>query len=198
MSLKRRLVAGTLALLVAGVVTTDVVTSSSLRSFLYGRLDEQIDVAQDTGYSYIETTYERALAADVPTATSDEGTWLAQWAKQRTSSVSLGGAVSPNTVATSVPTTGGASSSSPSGVSPGGAPRGTRLNADVLAARLGLDVYVEVIDGDGRIVFQRPSGSNASQDPAPILPSTLPVQASPPSHQFGTHHGAGILPSTVA
>ncbi len=187
MSLKRRLVAGTLALLVAGVVTTDVVTSSSLRSFLYGRLDEQIDVAQDAGYSYIEGTYERALAAEIPSATSDEEVWLAQWAKERTSSGLLGGAVAPVTATTSVPATGGSSSSRP-----GASSRGTRLNADVLAARLGLDVYVEVIDANGRIDFQRPSGSSTSQDPAPILPTTLPVQASPPSHQFGTNHGAYV------
>jgi len=67
-SLKRRLVAGTLVLLVAGVLTTDLVTASSLRSFLYGRLDEQIDAAQDTAYSYINDTYQRALAADVRVA----------------------------------------------------------------------------------------------------------------------------------
>src|SRR5580658_10603841 len=84
MSLRRRLVAGTLALLVAGIVTTDLVTSSSLRSFLYGRLDEQIDVAQDTAYGYIEATYGRALAADIHTATSDEQTWLAELAEPRT------------------------------------------------------------------------------------------------------------------
>ncbi len=75
--------AGTLALLVAGIVTTDLVTSSSLRSFLYGRLDEQIDVAQDTAYGYIEATYERAVAADVPQATSDEPAWLAELARSR-------------------------------------------------------------------------------------------------------------------
>src|ERR1700691_2048771 len=108
MSLRRRLVVGTLALLVAGIVTTDLVTSSSLRSFLYGRLDEQIDVAQDTAYSYIESTYDRALAAGVPVATSDEQAWLAELAGTRTtlstSCSTLGGAsVEPDTVPTADP-----------------------------------------------------------------------------------------------
>src|SRR5580658_1091071 len=118
MSLRRRLVAGTLALLVAGIVTTDLVTSSSLRSFLYGRLDEQIDVAQDAAYGYIEATYERALAADVPTATSDEQAWLAQWIRPRASSgltVPLpSAAATPSTPAdSSHPTTGATSAKVP-------------------------------------------------------------------------------------
>ena len=96
MSLRRRLVAGTLALLVVGVVTTDLVTSSSLRSFLYGRLDEQIDAAQDTAYNYIDTTYQRALAADVRTATSnhvtDEVALLVVRHKRRTHEVRPPGA----------------------------------------------------------------------------------------------------------
>ncbi len=51
MSLRRRLVIGMLILLVAGVLATDVVTYSSLRSFLLGRLDEQIDIAEDQTYA---------------------------------------------------------------------------------------------------------------------------------------------------
>jgi len=162
-------VAGTLALLVAGIVTTDLVTSSSLRSFLYRRLDEQIDVAQDTAYGYIEATYERAVAADVPQATSDEPAWLAELAEPHS------GARPP-------------SASSPGGVTI----RGTHPDAAVLSARISPDVYVEVIDGNGHMVFRRPSGSNASEDPAPLLPQPLPVQAAPPSRQFGTHHGAYV------
>jgi two-component system OmpR family sensor kinase len=186
MSLKRRLVAGTLALLVAGIVTTDLVTSSSLRSFLYGRLDEQIDVAQDAAYGYIEATYERALAAGVPTATSNEQAWLAQWVKPRSSS----GITVPSSAA--VPTTPTDSAHPASGSTSTRAPRDTRLSASFLAARLGPDVYTEIIDSDGHIVFQRPSGSSASQDPQPILPQALPVQASPPTQQFGSHHGAYV------
>jgi two-component system OmpR family sensor kinase len=60
----------------------------------------------------------------------------------------------------------------------------------VLDKRLSADVYVEVIDGNGHVVFQRPSCSSAVQDPAPILPQALPVQASPPSRPVGSRHGA--------
>ena len=59
MSLRRRLVVGMLLLLVAGLITIDVVTSSSLRSFLLGRLDEQIDASQNQAYTYITQVYQR-------------------------------------------------------------------------------------------------------------------------------------------
>jgi len=62
-SLRRRLVVGMLVLLVVGLITTDVVTSSSLRSFLLGRLDEQIDVTQSQAYTYITQVYQRDLLA---------------------------------------------------------------------------------------------------------------------------------------
>jgi two-component system OmpR family sensor kinase len=197
MSLRRRLVVGTLALLVVGIVTTDLVTSSSLRSFLYGRLDEQIDVAQDTAYSYIESTYERALAAGVPLATSDEQAWLAELAGPRTtlptSCSTLGGAsTQPDTVPTADPSAPTTTLPASSSTSPASLIRGVRLNAASLASRTSPDVYVEVIDSDGHTVFQRPSGSSCTEDPAPLLPQALPVQAAPPSHQFGTHHGAYV------
>ena len=189
MSLKRRLVAGTLVLLVAGILTTDLVTSSSLRSFLYGRLDEQIDVAQDTAFTYINSTYTRALAANVPAATSNQSAWLAELSEPR---AAVGGSTStPSGLSTTPDTVPAAPPSTPS-TSANSGPRRTRLNAETLAARLSPDVYVEVIDANGQIVFQRPSGSSASQDPAPILPGTLPVQPAPPSTQFGSHHGVYV------
>ena len=209
-SLKRRLIAGTLVLLVAGIVTTDLVTSSSLRSFLYGRLDEQIDVAQDTAYSYIDSTYIRALAADVPSATDNQERWLAELSQPQTpvcgapstpaglpatsGTVSRGHALARPTTAASTPTvapvTTPTTTQNPATGSSG--TRRVRLNADVLASRLSADVYVEVIDYNGHVVFQRTSGSSASQDPAPNLPKSLPVQAAPPSRQFGSHHGAYV------
>ena len=78
MSLRRRLVVGMLLLLVAGLITTDVVTSSSLRSFLLGRLDEQIDASQNQAYTYISQVYQRDLAAGDRTPVTDPGTWLAE------------------------------------------------------------------------------------------------------------------------
>lgn len=100
-----------LVLLIAGIVTTDLVTSSSLRSFLYGRLDEQIDVAQDTAYSYIEATYLNALAAGVPSATTDEKAWLGELSRSpdgssgNPSSTCSGLATTANTIPTQRETT---------------------------------------------------------------------------------------------
>ena len=167
MSLKRRLVAGTLVLLVAGIVTTDLVTSSSLRSFLYGRVDEQIDAAQDTAYTYIDATYQRALAAGVRKASTDQQAWLAELSGTRTNGVSsLTPIRRPTATTSTVPAASRAPASS--------VPRRTRLDAEVLARGLSPDVYVEVIDGNGQVVFQRPSGSSARQDPAPSCPRRSP------------------------
>ena len=204
MSLRRRLVVGTLVLLVAGVVTTDLVTSSSLRSFLYGRLDEQIDAAQDTAYNYIDATYQRALAADVHVATSDQEAWLAELAGRSTVDPTTGASASP--VDTIPPSAKASASSTPSSTTPstsGSTPvaHRVRLSAGVLADRLSPDVYVEVIDGNGDIVFQKPSGSNVvqkpsgsnvSRDPPPLLPKVLPVQPALPLKQFGSRHGAYV------
>jgi len=194
-SLRGRLVVGMLVLLIAGIVTTDLVTASSLRSFLYGRLDEQIEAAQDTSYTYIENTYDHALAAGIHNAAADQVAWLDELSEPRTangrpiSPVNGDVATTPDTVPTSSVTTVPSASSGTTTPSV----RGTRLNAALLAQRLAPDVYVEVIDGDGRIVFQRPSGdSSTSQDPAPVLPRALPVQPSPPASPLGAHHGAYV------
>src|SRR5580700_796247 len=67
-----------LLLLVAGLITTDVVTSSSLRSFLIGRLDEQIDASQNQAYTYISQVYQRAVKAGERLPVTDPGKWLAE------------------------------------------------------------------------------------------------------------------------
>ncbi|MGA2036721.1 MAG: HAMP domain-containing sensor histidine kinase, partial [Acidimicrobiales bacterium] len=95
--------------------------------------------------------------------------------------------------------TGGASSSSASGrssgvasagaASGGSAARAPRLNGFALAALLNPDVYVEVVDDAGTVVFSDPSGPCARPDPVPALPAHLPVQALPLSHVFGRNHG---------
>jgi two-component system OmpR family sensor kinase len=198
-------VAGTLVLLVAGTLTTDLVTASSLRSFLYGRLDEQIDAAQDTAYTYIDNTYQRALAADMAVATNNQSAWLAELATRQTGGpTSSAPGVAPatvNTVPPAVSPTTTSTAAAPSSTSttpsstvraPAAVRRRIRLNAEVLASRLSPDVYVEVIDGNGQIVFQRPSGSSAHQDPAPILPKVLAIQPALPSEQLGSHHGAYV------
>ena len=168
MSMRRRLVVGMLALFVVAIVVTDVVTSSSLRSFLVGRLDEQLDVAQRQAYTYIATTYGRDLQAGDAQAAHDPAAWLA------------GLSATPVTVPAD-------------GVTPlpPAAGRGQRLNSTFLANRLSPDIYVQVIDADGKVVFDDPSGmtSATQHDPAPVLPKHLPVESRLPAHSFGQGHG---------
>ena len=47
MRIRRRLIATMIVLVALGLVAVDVVTYSSLRSYLYGRTDDQLSVAQD-------------------------------------------------------------------------------------------------------------------------------------------------------
>jgi len=160
-------VVGVLALLVAALVATDVITSSALRSFLVGRLDEQLDVAQAQAYRYIVTTYARDQSAD-PSQVRDPATWLA-------------------TLATSPPV----STDPETGLATTPTGKGPRLNAAILGARLSPDIYVEVLDASGTVVFDDPSGlvSANDHDPAPQLPADLPVERQPPPHSFGQGHG---------
>jgi two-component system OmpR family sensor kinase len=150
-----------LVVLVVGLTTTDVVTSFPFRSFLFGRLDAQIDASQSQAYKYIFQVYTRDLAAGDRAPVTDPGSWLAQ----------LGS-----------PPAGGARPARGPGATP-------RLNGAVLAARLSSDAYVEVISSKGRVLFRDPSGVGGSPDPAPALPRVLPVQHLPTPHVFGTDHG---------
>ncbi len=215
MSLRRRLVAGMLLLLVAGIVTTDVVTRTSLRSFLYGRLDEQVDVAQSQAYTYIELTYQRAQQAGNTDVAAHPGQWLAELAVP-SSGADLGlgstsgepdllqpapasGTVPPANASTTAPATTVPATTVPATTVPANragssqpatGTRTGRLSSALLAARISPDVYVEVLDDSGQVLFRRPSGSSDQQDPAPSLPSHLPVRSAPPVHHFGTLHGA--------
>ena len=47
MRIRRRLIAIMIILVALGLVAVDVVTYSSLHSYLYGRTDDQLSVAQD-------------------------------------------------------------------------------------------------------------------------------------------------------
>ena len=160
MSLRRRLVVGMLVLLVAGLVTIDVLTSSSLRSFLLGRLDEQIDVSQDQAYAYISQVYQRDLKAGDRTPLTNPRAWLAELGSKPTGGVRFGtGPVDP------------------------------RLNSAAFSARVGSDAYVEVISSKGTVVIRVPSGGAGNPDPAPALPRALRVQPTPKPAVFGTKHG---------
>ena len=63
MKLHQRLTVVMALLLVVGLGAADVVTYTSLRSFLYGRLDAQLDSAQHLGVRYLDYSGRSALAA---------------------------------------------------------------------------------------------------------------------------------------
>ncbi len=184
MSLRRRLVIGMLILLVAGVLATDVVTYSSLRSFLLGRLDEQIDIAEDQTYAYVVSTYARDVHAGDSLALHDPSVWLTELAGP-------GGAESqqPSGIGIGQPAGADLPSRGRNGLGVYKTGRGAHLDPAILDARLSPDVYVEVIDANGSVVYQRPSGSRDAEDPPPILPARLPVQPLPSPHHFGSTHG---------
>ncbi|HEY5026631.1 MAG TPA: HAMP domain-containing sensor histidine kinase [Acidimicrobiales bacterium] len=159
MSLRRRLVVGMLLLLVAGFITIDLVSSSSLRSFLIGRLDEQIDASQSQTYTYFSQVYHRDLKAGDRTPVTHPGKWLAELSTKAPVKFTGGPALDP------------------------------RLNDSVLADRLSSDAYVEVLSTSGVVIARVPSGLAANPDPAPVLPKVLPVQHITAPRVFGTNHG---------
>jgi len=152
-----------LGLLVAGLVTTDLVTSSSLRSFLLGRLDEQVEVSQSQAYKYIAQVYSRDMSAGDRQPVTDPTAWLAELQSPPPAPATFGGG--PGTV------------------------RIPRLNRTVLSGRLSPDTYVEVLSPTGTVLFSDPSGTTADPDPAPVVPRDIHVQHLPPADVFGRRHG---------
>jgi two-component system OmpR family sensor kinase len=150
-----------LLLLVAGLITTDVVTSSSLRSFLLGRLDEQIDVSQSQAYNYLTQVYQRDVLAGDRAPITDPQAWLGQLAARPPRGTGF----------------------------PGTRSAAPRLNASALAARVSDDAYVEVISSSGVVDIRIPSGLASKPDPAPVLPRVLAVQHIRTPQVFGTKHG---------
>ena len=155
MSLRRRLVVGMLVLLVLGLLTIDVVTSSSLRSFLLGRLDEQIDASQNQAYTYISQVYQRDVQSGNRTPVTDPGRWLAE----------LGAKAPPG---------GGRFTSGPR--------PDPRLSGTAFTARISDDAYVEVLVDRAA---QSSSGSPRVRPGTPIPPRRclrcFPSSSSPPS-----------------
>ncbi len=57
--------------------------------------------------------------------------------------------------------------------------RHARASEPALSRRISYDVYVTVLDRNGRVILRRPSGPPTHPDPAPILTKTIPVQQVP-------------------
>lgn len=64
MSLRKRLTISMAIVLVVALAVANVLTYSSLRSFLYGRLDDQLDGAQVQAYTYLAIQRPERLAHD--------------------------------------------------------------------------------------------------------------------------------------
>ena len=160
MKLRRRLTIVLGSLLALGLAVSGLLIYSSVRSYLYGRLDAQLDVAQEQAYHYL--IYLDAHSVRLKQSGLTTG-------------VSAG--------------SGGSAGSAGPGSTAGPTPSNGSRAQRVLAERLNPDVSVMVLDHDGRILVSRPSGPATHPDPQPVIPSRIPVQSVPPAHVFGKDEG---------
>jgi signal transduction histidine kinase len=130
-SLRRRLLAGILVLLVAAIGVADAVTYTSLRSFLIGRLDEQTVTALDNAYRHAQANGNR-MAITRPT------TWLMY---------QVAGAATPSTTSCAADAV---------RVPPA---TGARPGHFDLFDRVSPDVFVEVLTTQRQLLLARASGT---------------------------------------
>ncbi len=74
------------------------------------------------------------------------------------------------------------------------ASRGVSISKANISRRVSTDVYVILLDHQGKVVMRRPSGSPSTPDPSPILTKGIPVQH-PPDFD-GRHLEAGRFAGT--
>ena len=148
MSLRHRLVVMMLVLMAVAIAALDLVTSSEVHSFLFGRLDEQITASQGQLVEYIDHVYDTTqIRSRGSLATSNPTAWLD------------GIDAAPQIQRPHLPAT-------PPSVS------GT-LSAGDLKNRVPPDEYVALIDTKGKLVFEHTIGPIDAPAPAPALPSSL-------------------------
>ncbi|HEX3840396.1 MAG TPA: ATP-binding protein [Acidimicrobiales bacterium] len=126
MTLRRRLLASMIILVALSLAAVDLVTLNSLRSYLYGRTDDQLNAAHALMQGYV-------LRADT---------------------------------------------------------RGVPVTPTEIDSRVSPEIYVEIFDASGKIVVSRPSGSTSARDPAPRLPSPLPVEPTASVQQQAKSQGS--------
>jgi two-component system OmpR family sensor kinase len=68
--------------------------------------------------------------------------------------------------------------------------RGTPIDVAEIQSRVSPDVYVEILDAGGQVVVSRPSGTHAQADPAPRLPTPLPVRPAASPDALSRRHGS--------
>ena len=111
MRLRRRLLVSMIALVALGLAAVDIITLTSLHSYLYGRVDDQLATASHQMVNYVIRSENRNFA-----------------------------------------------------VTPGS-----------IGAHVGQDIYVELIAPSNHVIVARPSDTQSSVDPRPVLPAILPV-----------------------
>ena len=126
MTLRRRLVASMIILVALGLAAVDVITLNSLHSYLYGRVDDQLNVAHELVENFV-------VRADM---------------------------------------------------------RGMEVNRAEIQSRVSPEIYVEILNADGKVTVSRPSGTVTSSDPVPRLPAHLPVQPTLSVQQQSKSHGS--------
>jgi two-component system OmpR family sensor kinase len=113
-------------LVALSLAAVDLITLNSLRSYLYGRTDDQLNAAHALVQGYV-------LRADA---------------------------------------------------------RGVQVTPTEIDSRVSPEIYVEIFDASGKVIVARPSGSTTARDPAPRLPSPLPVEPTLSAQQQAKSHGS--------
>ena len=153
MSLRHRLVVMMLVLTAVAIVALDVVTSSEVQSFLIGRLDDQIAVAQDQLVGYVD----RAHDADIRNGDSSAATNSVAWLDGLDSAPRVKRPHLPPEVAADS--------------------QGFSIGA--FASRIAPDDFVELIDSKGVVVFEHLIGPADDPSPAPAIDRPIrPTSAS--------------------
>jgi two-component system, OmpR family, sensor kinase len=129
MSLQQRLVAAVALLLVVGLAVVDLVTYTSVHSFLYGQADDTLDQQEALAFNYLQIA----------------------------------------------------------------AVRHEHVTRAELSHRVGTNVYLILLDPQGHVAVESPSGSPSKPDPAPVLTHSMPVQQVPDLYRRHPGRSAGTF-----
>jgi two-component system OmpR family sensor kinase len=110
--LRRRLLVTMIALVALGLAALDIITLTSLHSYLYGRVDDQLATASQQMAHYVIRSENRNFA----------------------------------------------------------------VTPEAIGSHVGPDIYVELIDPSNHVTVARPSDTQSTVDPRPVLPTGLPLR----------------------
>jgi two-component system OmpR family sensor kinase len=146
-SLRHRLVVMMLVLTAVAIAAVDVVTSSEVHSFLIGRLDDQLGVAQDQLVGYVDRVHSTDIRSGDSLASTDPAAWLDKLD------------TTPEIKRLHLP--------------PEITPATEGISADSFSSRIAPDDFVELIDSKGLVVFEHLIGATDDPSPAPDLVGPL-------------------------